>query len=136
MNLWGIGSFDNDAAVDWLFAFGDNDFRLIDRTLAGAAHLTDVDVLEVAEACEVLAAAECVAAACGVPSDILPDEILAWVEENSPMQVKPAYVVMSRQAVGRVLKQSELRDYWVAHERLQAWETAVSDLQHRLSQIP
>lgn len=135
MSAWGTGTFDNDTAIEWLFAFGENDFRLIDRTLAGVANLQEVDVLDADEACEALAAAECVAAACGFPADILPDEILDWVEENSPMQVKREYVDMAQKAVTRIVTKSALRDSWQEEGRLKAWETAVSDLQHRLSKI-
>ena len=134
MGAWGPGHFDNDAARDWLYDFGENDFRLIDRTLAGVAAMVEADYLDADEASEVLAAAECVAAAAGFPMDDPPEELAEWLADNSPIQVKPAYIEMARKAVTRVLTQSELRDLWLGSEEFGEWETAVLDLQARLNQ--
>ena len=102
MGAWGPGHFENDAALDWLYDFGENDFRLIDRTLAGVAAMVEADELDADEASEVLAAAECVAAAADFPPENPPEELATWLAENSPIQVKPEFVVMARQAVARV----------------------------------
>jgi hypothetical protein len=135
MGTWAPGNFDNDAAQDWLYDFGENDFRLIDRTLAGVAGMIDADELDAFEAQEVLAAAECVAAAAGFPPVDLPDELAEWLAENSPMQVKPEFIQMARKAVARVLAKSALRDEWLASDEFGEWETAVTHLQSRLHQI-
>ncbi len=136
MGAWGPGNFENDAALDWLYDFGENDFRLIDRTLAGVAAMQAVDELDADEASEVLAAAECVAAAAGFPPDDPPEELAEWLAENSPMPVKPEYVAMARKAVARVLAKSELRELWLESDEYGEWETAVANLQSRLNQIP
>ncbi|VAW32298.1 hypothetical protein MNBD_CHLOROFLEXI01-1050 [hydrothermal vent metagenome] len=135
MGAWGFGNFENDAARDWLYDFSENDFRLIDRTLAGVADMIAADYLDAEEACEVLAAAECVAAEAGYPPINPPEELAEWLTENSPIQVKPAYVEMAQKAVARVLTQSELRDLWLESGEYRGWETAVSDLQTRLNNI-
>ena len=135
MGAWGIGSFENDTAVDWLYDFAANDFRLIDRTLAGVAAMQAADDLDADEAREVLAAAECVAAAAGFPAADLPTEVRDWVMDNSPIRVKPLYVQMALTAVARVRSQSELKELWAETEEFEAWDTAVADLQTRLHQI-
>ncbi|MCL4266642.1 MAG: DUF4259 domain-containing protein [Anaerolineae bacterium] len=135
MGTWGIGSFENDTAVDWLYDFEANDFRLIDRTLASVAAMQAVDYLDADEACEALAAAECVAAAAGFPAANLPNEVIDWVSANSPIQVKPEYVRMAAAAVTRVRTQSELKELWAETDDYEAWDTAVADLQTRLHQI-
>ena len=135
MGAWGPGHFENDAALDWLYDFGENDFRLIDRTLAGVAAMVEADELDADEASEVLAAAECVAAAAGFPPENPPQELADWLAENSPIQVKPEFVVMARQAVARVLAKSELRELWLESDEYGAWETAVRNLQSRLNKI-
>ncbi len=136
MGAWGPGNFENDAALDWLYDFGENDFRLIDRTLAGVAAMIEADELDADEASEVLAAAECVAAAAGFPPDDPPQELAEWLAENSPIQVKPEYIEMARKSVARVLAQSELRELWLESDEFGEWETAVRNLQSRLNQIP
>ncbi|WP_420629355.1 DUF4259 domain-containing protein [Candidatus Leptofilum sp.] len=135
MGTWGSGNFENDAAADWLYDFGENDFRLIDRTLAGVAGMIDADELDADEAQEVLAAAECVAAAAGFPPNNPPAELAEWLAENSPMQVKSAYIEMAQKAVARVLTKSELRELWLESNEFGAWETAVTNLQSRLNRI-
>ena len=135
MGAWGPGSFENDAAQDWLYDFGENDFRLIDRTLAGVAAMMAVDELDADEACEVLAAAECVAAAAGFPPDDPPEELAEWLAQNSPMLVKPEDIEMARKVVARVLSKSELRELWLESDEFDVWETAVTNLQSRLNQI-
>lgn len=132
---WGSGNFENETAQAWLADFTANDFRLIDRTLAGVAHMLPVDVLDAEEAREVLAAAECVAAAAGFPAPALPDEVTAWVAANRPIQVKPEYVRMAATAVARVREKSELYDLWAASEEYEGWQTAVAGLQTRLNRI-
>ncbi len=136
MGTWGTGSFENDVALDWLYDFETNDFRLIDRTLAGVAHLTDSDDLDIVEASEVIAAAECVAAAGGYPAAHIPDELQTWLDANQPIALKPDYVVMARQAVTRVKAHSELQELWEETDEAEEWHTAVADLQRRLDQIP
>lgn len=135
MGTWGIGSFENDTAMDWLVDFAANDFRLIDRALAGVAAMQAVDYLDTDEACEVLAAAECVAAAAGFPAADLPDEVHNWVSANRPIQVKPEYARMALTAVTRVRSQSELKELWAESSEFAAWDTAVADLQSRLQNI-
>lgn len=135
MGTWGTGSFENEAAMEWLYDFEANDFRLIDRTLAGVAAMQVVDELDAEEACEVLAAAECVAAAGGFSASDLPYEVTGWVMANQPIQVKPLYVQMALTAVARVREQSELKNIWADSGEYAAWDTAVADLQSRLSQI-
>lgn len=134
MEIWGINHFDNNAAQAWLADFGENDFRLIDRTLAGVAHLLDVDQLDAEESAEALVAAECVAAALGKPAAKVASEVEDWLAENgNDITVKPLYVEMAQKAVDRVLADSGLRDIWQQTSHFDAWRTAVIDLQSRLS---
>lgn len=132
MELWGIDNFSNEAARDWLDDFGGNDFRLIDRTLAGIASLLPVDVLDAEEAAEALVSAECIAAARGAPSAHMPQTLTDWLDENPNMQVKPEFVEMAQKAVARVLDDSILRDIWRQTEHFEHWQAVVQDLQLRL----
>lgn len=135
MHIWGAAPFANDAAEEWLADFGSNDFRLIDRTLAGIAALLPADHLDDIEAAEALAAAECIAAACGHPAADLPADLHEWLDANAPMQVKPEYITMAQQAAARVHTQSDLRRVWAATDHFDLWDTAVADLRTRLDRI-
>lgn len=126
--------FSNEVAQDWLYDFEANDFRLIDRTLAGVAAMQPDEVVDLVEAQEVLVAAECVAAAAGLPTAVLPDIVAHWLQANRPIQVKPDYVQMAQTAVARVLAGSELQAQAAQTSHYDAWQTAVVDLQTRLHQ--
>ena len=133
MGTWGIGSFENEAAMEWLYDFEANDFRLIDRTLAGVAAMPVATDIDADEACELLAAAECVAAAVGFPAANLPAAVTEWVTKNHPIRVRTAYVQMAQTAVSHVRTHSELKELWAETEEFELWDTAVADLQARLS---
>ena len=131
MEIWGSSGFANEAAAAWLEDFVYNDFRLIDRTLAGVANLTEMDELDVWEAAEVVAAAECVAAA----AHDLPDLVSDCVANNQPVHLKQEYLQMARQALQRVIENSALQELWRESEHFSAWETAVRDCRQRLEYV-
>ena len=132
MNIWDIDNFSNSAAEEWLYDFGENDFRLIDRTLAGVASLLPVDELDIVEAAEALVAAEAVAAALGAKAEDIPEELAEWLEENPVMQVKEEYVEMAQKAVARILEKSDLRNYWEQSGQFAVWQDILQNLQSRL----
>lgn len=127
-----IDHFSSEVAQEWLVDFAANDFRLIERTLAGVAAMQPVDRLDQEEVQEVLVAAECVAAAAGIPTAVLPPLVANWLHDNHPIQLKPAYIHMAQTAVAHVLNQSDLTPLWNQSAAYAAWHTAVCDLQHRL----
>jgi hypothetical protein len=61
--------------------------------------------------------------------------VLDWLAANSPIQVKGEYVRMARTAVTYVRTRSELKELWAEGDSYEVWDTAVADLQSRLSQI-
>lgn len=76
MGAWGVGSFENDDAGDWVWELeeaGDGSF-LVD-TLQPVADAAADKYVEVGEAACALAAAEVVAAALGQPGDDLPASV-------------------------------------------------------------
>ena len=135
MGAWGIGAFENDTALDWLADFEYHDLRLIDRTLAGVGNMAAAEHLEADEASEVLAAAECVAAAAGFPSPNLPDIVVDWVAQNQPIRLRAQLVAAAQTAVTHVLTRSELNDLWQETDGGPQWQAIVTDLQARLAQV-
>jgi Domain of unknown function (DUF4259) len=79
MGAWGVGSFDNDDAADWL---NDQlrrsaDLRPIQTALDAVAQLDPTGYLEAPEASAAVAAAEVVAALAGDPAANLPSDVTA-----------------------------------------------------------
>lgn len=78
MGAWGVGTFENDDASDWVYQLEEaGDLDLVEVTLQAAA---DPEAyLEAPTCCMALAAAEVVAALAGQPAPDLPEEIRTWV---------------------------------------------------------
>jgi hypothetical protein len=78
MGTWGIGTFDNDDALDWF-----EELEAEGLQVAGSAIQVVLDLspeyLESSVCANALAAAEVVAALRGRPSADLPDKVAAWV---------------------------------------------------------
>jgi Domain of unknown function (DUF4259) len=69
LGVWGEGAFDQDAAADWVFEFGEADLASglnhIQAALMGAARVKPGNYLDSKAAAEAMIAAELVAGICG-----------------------------------------------------------------------
>lgn len=84
MGPWGIGTFDDDTASDWLDEFVDAPSAdALRRTLAAS----DDGYLEFTEAVGFLAAAEIVAGVLTGPREGLPDQALTGIASLTPGDV-------------------------------------------------
>jgi len=132
MDARGTGSFDNDAAADWLGFLLDHvdDVVLVDTALdrvAGGAGRADAGRCQ-----EALAAAELVAAAGHKPCGGIDAATLAWVERNWA----PLWQERRRKALATVraiLESSALREEWRARPDFDVWTGDVGNLVERLS---
>ena len=112
MGAWGTGSFENDAALDWLPELEEADGPdVLDRTLRRVTEAGD-DYLEVDEGAAAIAAAEVVAALLGAPAPDLPDEVRAWVEVHTgPLApALPDLAPLTRQALRRATEDPALSE--------------------------
>ena len=134
MGAWGIQSFANDDAMDWLpILESSDDFTAVHDALDAVAD-SGGDYLEAPECSVALAAAEVVAAMRGRASPDLPAKVMAWVEARGG-QMDPALVDLGRRAVDAVRGRSELSELWdeADPEDRDAWRAVVADLRARLS---
>lgn len=114
MGAWGSGSFENDTAMDWAGEVQsvDDVRKPFDRLKRDTdAHGVDPELVVDADfACELLAAAECVAFMLGRPGRDFPDELaerLAGAGEPDNLLFHQA-----RNAVLHVMRLSELAELW------------------------
>jgi len=130
MGTWGLTSFENDDALDWVIDLESTpDMSLIIDTLFLVNESED-DYLDASDSCFALAAAEVVAALAGKPATDLPDEVVKWVEEKG----KPSdeLVWNAIQAIRAVLGDSELKELWEETDEFEMWVTDVEGLLERL----
>jgi len=129
MGAWGVGSFENDEASDWVCDLEDvQDWGDVRAALQEVMDGSGDD--EPSVCCVALAAGEVVAAAIGRPIPDLPDEAAAWVKEHQACPDDLA--ALAGQAVSRVGTRSYLLELWEESDSLEPWRATIRDLESRL----
>lgn len=133
MGAWGTGTFDDDAALDWLDELVASNDAL--SFLRGSID-QPAGYLEY-EACHAIACASEMILACnGSTRAELPEEAAAWLGANSGLQAQslrsPAATALSR-VLG---EESELNELWSENEDdYPSWRSGLEELAARLSAV-
>jgi len=130
MSGWGMGIFENDDSLDWIYDLADA------GSLARVSAALDViirnkdEFLELSDCRIALAAAEIIAAMHGDPSPDLPEEAEEWIGdkilENENLRAK------AEDAVVLILRNSELKEKWERSLNFEKWQIKIQNLQKRL----
>ena len=131
MGTWGVGTFENDAASDWVYDLEKvNDVTILKSTIAA---ITESDAYLEARACEnALAAAEVIAALGGQPAADLPESVTTWIKLNAGLRADELRSP-SAAAIDRTLADSELKQLWDETDDAESWAACVRDLRARLN---
>ncbi|MEA9554841.1 DUF4259 domain-containing protein [Xanthomonas nasturtii] len=133
MGCWGIGSFDNDTAADWVCDLTEaGDLSLVREAIA-AVLATDSDV-DSTDATTALAAIEVIVAALGRPTAEALDEpdVVEWIDRVKPLP-DAQLTSDAAQAIDRILgPTSELRELWEDTDDFNEWQAEVRGLRSRL----
>lgn len=134
MGAWGVGTFENDDALDWVFDLKESSRLSVIREALAPILEQDGSDLETGECCCALAAAEVVAALRGKAASKLPKDVTDWLKANTAAPDK-ALINLAAQAVRKIGEQSELKELWEDAGGLDAaaWADGVSDLLQRLA---
>jgi hypothetical protein len=125
MGAWDVGSFDNDAALD--FADG---IKGIDDLPQAFAALGDTEAIADADAAsEAVAAADLVAAMMGRPAPDMPAHLAEMVAGFGP--AKDELIAAAVAAVNHVRARSELAELWAEAED-EDWKGEIDSLLARL----
>lgn len=129
MGAWGIKTFENDDASDWVYDLEKtSDLSLLRQTL----ELADCDYLEAPDGCNILAACEVILALMGKAGSGLPDEVTSWLSKNASLDATPL-AGPAKASLARVLSQdSELKELWEETDDFQTWESGVLNIKSRL----
>jgi hypothetical protein len=131
MGAWGIGTFENDDASDWVYQLEESgDLTLVKDTLLAAAE--PKGYLESPACSEALAAAEVVAAMAGRPAPDLPEEVRAWVGEHRTA-IAPDLRALALKAIDQIGGDSELKELWAEAEESDAWADRLLELRGRIA---
>ena len=130
MGAWGVGTFENDDASDWVYQLEEaGDLALVKSALLAAAEPSGY--LESPTCAEALAAAEVVAALAGRPAPDLPEEVHAWVKAHR-QKVPGDLRQLALRALDQVAGDSELKELWQETDEMEAWADRVQELRGRL----
>jgi hypothetical protein len=135
MGAWGVGSFENDSAVDWTYGLeGKSDLSYIEATLDKVLSLGG-SYLEAPDAQEAIAATEAVARLQGKfgARDAYTQTVDEWV---SQVGVKPSSQLKAKaqRTLERIQqKPSELLELWEETADAKAWKDSISALASRIS---
>lgn len=135
MGAWGVGSFENDNAVDWSYGLqGKTDLSYVESTLDKVLNLGP-RYLEAPDAEEAIAAAEAVARPLGrfATRDAYTKSIDDWVGQVS---VRPSAQLIEKAglALERIQQEpSELLELWNEGADATAWKDSITALALRIS---
>jgi uncharacterized protein DUF4259 len=136
MGVWGPGSFENDDAGDWVVDLCEQDsFKLIDQAIEAVVDADPDDEVDAPECCCALAAAEVVAALAGSPARDIPEDLTNWLADH-PGKVSRKLLRRTLSAIGRIKKNSELKELWDEANSTDKWLQAVAGLESRLKELP
>lgn len=133
MGAWGLGSFENDEAADFLAEVtGSGDLSLIREAIDNV--VTSTEFVEAPDACRAIVAAEVIAAALGRPTTeaLRQDGLSRWLARIRP-GIEPALALGAHTALAQILApNSELRELWEDTDDLAEWRALVNDLMQQL----
>lgn len=132
MGSWGVGSFENDEATDWLDGFATDGASAIRTAIDAVLEMDPGSYLEATEASQALAAAEIVAAAIDGDTSRLPDEASGPLDEYRRAILAGKFARDALRAVQRVAKRSELKELWEESESAEEWQESLEQLTERL----
>lgn len=132
MGAWGVGTFENDDALDWLGDLTDTDDSAAVRALLGQALASDC--LDAPDATTALAAAETVLSMLDAATPALAwhEEFAAWLPRHAVV-ADAGLGAAAVAAIDRVLgEESELRELWEETDDADDWRAAVAALRSAL----
>ncbi|HTI72181.1 MAG TPA: DUF4259 domain-containing protein [Candidatus Limnocylindria bacterium] len=129
MGAWGVGSFENDDALDFTSAFPEaDDLEILEDAFSA---VIENDELEASECCNAIAAAEVVAALRKNPLASLPESVTEFVGRMR-MPVPPRLVRDALHALEAIQASSELKELWEDTADGADWHACLADLESRL----
>lgn len=129
MGAWGIGNFDNDAAMDWMQEFAEHPTEVSLTNVFKSVAESD-EFIEVDEGAIVLVAAEIIAAIKGNKSADYSEDMQVFKEIN----VQDTLVYEALKAIDIVSQsdESELRQLWQETDEFEQWYAVINDLKSRI----
>ncbi len=132
LQIWGIGAFDNDAAMRWVESLEHADEMILEETLDEVLSIeADGEVPSPAQAAHAIAAAETVAAFGRRPAEALPEEVRQFCFDNPGVDLEEAQP-KAMHALAVALGTPGLRELLEDRGEVEDWESELEELRDRL----
>lgn len=135
MGAWGIGPFENDDALDWVWGLdGEDADEVLATALRSVARTSTASYLEVTDGATAVAAATIVASAADGETDDLPPEAIEYLKRAASPE--DDLVASAIAALDRVTAdQSEVAELWDESDDGPEWRESVAALRQRLVRV-
>jgi len=136
MGAWGVGNFENDDALDWIYDLkSSNDKKLIIKALRNIDD--NSEYLEAPDCSEALSAIEIVAAKHSNNMSGLSDDLIEWVNKKHGLFKKTITftsddISVSRSVLNKIINDSELKELWEETDDFDAWKKVQKNLLEKL----
>ena len=132
MGAWGIGSFENDQAMDFVAALiNTRTLNLIEECLnvdSEVSYLNAYIGIDIVTVCEVVAAFQ------GNPTIDLPEDLVGWVADHKEFNIKPLLRKCINLLAVVLSDKSELNILWRENaEAYPAWKECIIALTNRIN---
>lgn len=125
MGAWGIKTFENDDACDWIYELEKtSDLALLESTLETSRD----KYLEGPDGCAILAAVEVILALQGNSREDLPEDAAKWVSAHQSLHAAALNTAAVAALDKVVSNDSELNELWQETDDYQNWKNDVLDI--------
>ena len=130
--MWGVNTFDNNDAIEWLKNIeANNDFKSVNNLIKSLNGLSDLDDVVLKECTEALAAIELVASAKTDNFKTFPADKVDWLTK-SEYSFSETEIKAAAQLAKSIKKDSEIRELFLDSPLLKSWEEYMDDLIKKL----
>ena len=132
MGTWGVKSFDNDTALDWVYDLQlSKDDELVRESLHKIINSSN-DFFDADTCCCAIAAAEIIVVFKGNHCPDLPEEVNLWIKNNDLNDVEDL-AEMAVNAIEKIKANSEIKELWEDSDDYSEWLDSINDLIERLN---
>ncbi len=127
MGTWGINTFEDDTACDWIYSLQEADG--LDFLQASLNREEEGGYLELEACVSILCASEIIHGILVEPREGVPEDAINWIDENKELDVA-GLRELCVEKIDRVLAgKSELNELWEGNEEeYPEWKAKVTDL--------
>ena len=135
MGAWGIGPFENDDAMDWVWGLdGDNAADVVRETVRSVSRAAAGAYLEVTDGANAIAAATILASAADGEAEGLPPEAIEYLKRaQSPDDDVVAWAIAALDRV--TAAESEVAELWDETDDGPEWRASVAAIRARLAAV-